>query len=218
MAVQCERCETEHDGSYGSGRFCSALCARGFATAAKREKINRKVAKTLKGYKPHFSPEERQRQVEAQKATKLQQLLDADWDSLSIDRKKRRVVVDQDNKCLRCGIDSWQGDPLTLQVDHADGNSSNNSRENLRGLCPNCHSQTPTYCGKKRNLGNDGTKSVARVTDEMLLAALLSSQSMSQALAKVGYSRQKRHFDRSKKLLREYSLRRRSTIGGAAAS
>jgi len=38
--------------------------------------------------------------------------------------------------------------PLTLQLDHIDGNSSNNLLENLRFLCPNCHSQTPTYGSK----------------------------------------------------------------------
>lgn len=42
----CENCKTEHDGSYGSGRFCSSKCARGFSTKAKRKEINEKVSKT----------------------------------------------------------------------------------------------------------------------------------------------------------------------------
>ena len=44
----CENCEAEHDGSYGSGRFCSTKCARGFSTKAKRKEINEKVSKKLK--------------------------------------------------------------------------------------------------------------------------------------------------------------------------
>ena len=46
MAI-CENCEQEHDGSYGSGRFCNAKCARGFSTKAKRKEINEKVSKKL---------------------------------------------------------------------------------------------------------------------------------------------------------------------------
>lgn len=39
----------------------------------------------------------------------------------------------------------WMGKKLTLQLDHKDGDNANNLKENLRWLCPNCHSQTPTY-------------------------------------------------------------------------
>jgi hypothetical protein len=44
----CENCKSEHNGNYGSGRFCSKKCARGFSTKAKRKEINKKVSKTLK--------------------------------------------------------------------------------------------------------------------------------------------------------------------------
>jgi hypothetical protein len=45
---KCEYCKKEHDGSFGSGRFCSKKCARGFSTKAKRKEINKKVSKKLK--------------------------------------------------------------------------------------------------------------------------------------------------------------------------
>jgi len=45
--MKCENCGCEHDGSYGSGRFCSTKCSRGFSTKAKRKEINEKVSKTL---------------------------------------------------------------------------------------------------------------------------------------------------------------------------
>ena len=48
-------------------------------------------------------------------------------------------------KCSCCEINSWQGKPLTLQIDHIDGDNSNNDLSNLRYLCPNCHTQTPTW-------------------------------------------------------------------------
>lgn len=53
-------------------------------------------------------------------------------------------------KCFECGISEWQGRELTLQIDHEDGDWLNNQLGNLRFLCPNCHSLTPTY-GKIKN-------------------------------------------------------------------
>lgn len=54
-------------------------------------------------------------------------------------------------RCAECGIgDVWNGRPLTLQVDHIDGQFRDCRTENLRFLCPNCHTQTSTYAGRNR--------------------------------------------------------------------
>lgn len=51
--------------------------------------------------------------------------------------------------CCLCGIEPiWNGMSLTLELDHVDGDSSNNIKSNLRWLCPNCHTQTDTYGSK----------------------------------------------------------------------
>jgi len=52
-------------------------------------------------------------------------------------------------QCSVCGISTWQGKELSLQLDHINGNNSDDRIENLRWLCPNCHSQTDTFCGKQ---------------------------------------------------------------------
>lgn len=52
--------------------------------------------------------------------------------------------------CAICGIAEWQGVALSLHVDHVNGLHYDNRLENLRFLCPNCHSQTPTYCRRRR--------------------------------------------------------------------
>lgn len=55
------------------------------------------------------------------------------------------------NKCEICGISDWNGKEISIQLDHIDGNSHNHLLDNLRMICPNCHSQTETYCGKNTN-------------------------------------------------------------------
>ena len=66
--------------------------------------------------------------------------------------------------CEKCGTgDIWLELPLTLQLDHINGNNKDNRIENIRILCPNCHSQTSTYCVRK------GNKDIFRPSKEKLL-------------------------------------------------
>lgn len=56
--------------------------------------------------------------------------------------------------CAICaGATTWQGLPLVLVLDHMDGDATNNRRDNLRLICPNCDSQLPTYKSRNRGKG-----------------------------------------------------------------
>ena len=58
----------------------------------------------------------------------------------------------KDNKCEVCGISKWNGKKLINQLHHKDGNNRNHSLDNLQMICPNCHSQTESFCGKNKNV------------------------------------------------------------------
>ena len=57
-------------------------------------------------------------------------------------------------KCAICGCTEWQGKTLSLELDHINGINNDNRLENLRFLCPNCHSQTSTYGSRNQQLNN----------------------------------------------------------------
>lgn len=71
--------------------------------------------------------------------------------SAPIQQLKKYLLEKHHKKCQHCGIgEYWNNLPLTLQLDHIDGDSDNNRLDNLRILCPNCHTQTQTWCGRNK--------------------------------------------------------------------
>ena len=72
-----------------------------------------------------------------------------------ISQKVMRGYVKRHNlipyRCDICGCDGhWQNGLISLEIDHIDGDNTNNLLTNLRYLCPNCHALTPTYRGRNK--------------------------------------------------------------------
>jgi Zn finger protein HypA/HybF involved in hydrogenase expression len=72
----------------------------------------------------------------------------------TITSHKLRILLIKFNikeyKCENCNLSEWLGQPISLELDHIDGNHNNNLLKNLKILCPNCHAQTPNYRGKNK--------------------------------------------------------------------
>lgn len=97
------------------------------------------------------------------KAGEVSGMIGDNWIELSA--HVRRYIFDKYNhKCAECGwskINPYTG-RLPLEVEHIDGDATNNAEENLTLLCPNCHSLTPTYRGANKGKGKRDIKWVAR--------------------------------------------------------
>lgn len=152
----CPKCKTEHN---NKGLFCGRKCAnsRTFTaeTNLKKSAANKKFWNSLtedqrKDIQANnltkFDFEEQQRKAQE---TKLLKSWSRPYEEMSHDSVRRRLLAERNYTCEQCGCGHiWNGKPLSLELDHIDGNSVNNKLENLRILCPNCHSQTPTHRSK----------------------------------------------------------------------
>lgn len=97
----------------------------------------------------------------------------------------RRYVIKNNlipYKCAICGCTEWQGKTLSLELDHINGINNDNRLENLRFLCPNCHSQTSTYGSRNQQLNSseydisdDLRKMVEEKYDEVKSVKMVSS-------------------------------------------
>lgn len=85
----------------------------------------------------------------------------------------RRYILNHElipYKCAICGAIEWQGKTLSLELDHINGINNDNRLENLRFLCPNCHSQTTTYGSRNQQLNSseyDITNELRLLVEEM---------------------------------------------------
>lgn len=158
----CENCNSDHDGTLGSGRFCSVKCQKGFSTKSKRKEINEKVSRSLKGRSFEYMTENGRKAIPFLKPLKpghnvrppkksLDDILSNRVPYNTTDLKFRLFQEGlKDQRCEQCSLTEWLGQPAPLDLDHIDGNPKNNNFENLRILCPNCHRQTPTWGRKNR--------------------------------------------------------------------
>lgn len=112
----------------------------------------------------------------------------------------RALVLLRGHKCEKCGLSVWENQKIPLCIHHIDGNHINNNLENLQILCPNCHALTENYCGRNK-------KQLAQVSEEDFVKALQSSQSIRQALIRLGINYiSKYHYDKAHYLIDKYNI------------
>lgn len=84
----------------------------------------------------------------------LSEILVKDSLYTSMANLKRRLQneLGWEHICFKCKLKEWNNQPVPIQIDHINGEHTDNRIENLRFLCPNCHAQTDTYAGKNTRI------------------------------------------------------------------
>ena len=106
---------------------------------------------------------------------------------------KEALLKERPYQCECCGIVNWLDKPITLEVHHKDGNSNNNTRDNLILLCPNCHSQTDNW--RHKNVKS------SKISDEEFLDTLNNANSICDACRQLGITPNQSNYARARKLL-----------------
>jgi|APFre7841882654_1041346.scaffolds.fasta_scaffold154089_2 hypothetical protein len=148
----CPKCNNEHN---KPGMFCSRSCANSRVWS---EETNLKRSITSKGNSPWNKGistginEERNKVI---RLVRLEKNRNKFLNGLITERSAIRKHLTREHGyfCSICSISEWQGQKITLQVDHIDGNAGNNLPTNLRLICPNCHSQTKTFGARNKGSG-----------------------------------------------------------------
>jgi hypothetical protein len=201
--LNCNVNEAIKYSKYTNGNFCSSKCARSFSTKENRNEINKRVSEKLRGKTPNrdysFSIEKWNVIREKRRNSYDKKIMNYDFSDLGIDRRKRRVLLEQKFCCNRCGLSEWEDEKIPLEIEHIDGDNQNNERDNLIALCPNCHALTKTWRGRnKKNMKN-------KISDDDLMNALIqNSFNIRQALLFVGLAAKGGNYKRCYRLKREY--------------
>ena len=132
--------------------------------------------------------------AETHKAAWRDKLMAEEFNGLSLQRKRSRIMIEQNGACASCGLTEWLGKPIALELDHKKPPSE--SRVDLWCICPNCHSQTDTWRRSKQS-----RRFVTLVTDDALLAALKEEPTIRKALVRVGLKGEGSNYERARALL-----------------
>lgn len=110
---------------------------------------------------------------------------------------KAVLIKERGHKCESCGLEEWLDQPITLELEHIDGDNQNNVKNNLKLLCPNCHSFTDTWKGRN----SVKKKEKIYVRDDELIESISNSKNIRQALLKVGLTPKGANYERAYDLI-----------------
>ena len=148
----CPKCNTQHD---KPGIFCSRKCANSRTWTDEAKQAKSIALKKYIATHPEWTQQSKDGiadRVAKQKETVRAKRITKFNNGAIVSREaiKKLLINTHGEQCSICNMSAvWQGQFLSLQVDHINGVNNDNRPENLRLVCPNCHSQTETFAGKK---------------------------------------------------------------------
>lgn len=188
-------CGSEAKYTMSNGKKCCSTHYNSCDAVRNKNSDGLKKAHT-EGKIPGFNDEQRKKSIDTKKKNAIENFL-VDGSSLANHAVKNRLKdIGVEQCCSECGISEWRGKIIPLELDHINGKSTDNRIENLRLLCPNCHSLTDTWRGKNINSGK------VKVSDEEILTAYNKTANIRRTLIEVGLAPKGGNYARVKKLIK----------------
>jgi hypothetical protein len=170
MIVTCKHCNKEFNKnpfeikkSKSGNHFCSSSCSASYNNSYRARKdrrpdftcLNCKTTKKSSHNGQKYCNQKCQHSYfKKLRAKKLEA-----GENLTANNCKT-YYLDKEAKCSCCNLKEWNGKPIPLELDHINGDGTDNTLKNTRLLCPNCHAQTDTY--KSKNSDNPKGKEFRR--------------------------------------------------------
>ena len=156
---KCNYCHSVLDYNKRNNKFCSSSCSASFNNIGRKKQdvfcngCNKNLGSRRQNKK--YCSNKCQREFEKKNNIKL--WLESGEAILSSGKNhyvREYIRREQNNQCDICHIDPiWNNKSMVFILDHISGDSTNNSRENLRLICSNCDSQLDTYKAKNKGMG-----------------------------------------------------------------
>ena len=200
--MRCLSCDEETK----NPKFCSSSCSAKFTNRNRKRSIESRIKTSASLRKDKANPSKIECLVCKKQFYKFESAgkkycsrkcyrrLKADFSLNGKGSHKKILLLERGHKCERCKNEIWLGVPISLQLEHKDGNHFNNTKDNLELLCPNCHSQTPTY---------NRRKTAVMISDLDFLLALKNSKSIYECLCNLGLNSSSTNYKRAKRLLNQ---------------
>ena len=160
--IKCKVCSSNIEYEYRNvKKFCSQSCSSTFNNKIRVRNLKNKTNNILNclhcgktDVKNKFCSNQCANYFKALESRKnaFEKIKTGELNHKNNRRLKEFIRHEKGNKCQMCSFSEWGNKPILLILDHIDGNSDNCSLENLRLICSNCDTLTPTYKG--RNKGN----------------------------------------------------------------
>lgn len=145
------------------------------------------INKILSEYEEHVEKE------------KIKKILACDFNEIGWDKKRLYLIHESNNTCQNCGLHEWLGQKIPIEIDHIDGDHSNNDKSNLKVLCANCHSLTKNWRDR-----NKTSKRLKIPNSEILKSLIENNWNIRQTLISFKLSPKGGNYKRCHKIKKEY--------------